>query len=80
MVADFKPSDGSSMSKMEWIHVEGKTTEPAAVAVDHSLEKSVDGKKVRYLLSSAQSGKRADHKVYLNDESTNEPISDLEPV
>ncbi|USK58247.1 hypothetical protein [Peribacillus asahii] len=80
MVADFKPSDGSSMSKMTWIDVEGKTNQPAAVAVDNHLEKSVDGKTVKLSVDpQLEAGKELTLKFTLTDESTNQPISDLEP-
>ena len=80
MVADFKPADGNSMSKMEWVTVEGETIQPVPVTVDHNLEKTVDGKKV--LLSvdpQLEAGKELTLKFTLSDESTNQPISDLEP-
>ncbi|MFJ8258299.1 hypothetical protein ACIQ4Z_13610 [Peribacillus asahii] len=80
MVADFKPSDGSSMSKMEWIHVEGKNSQPAAVVVDNHLEKSVDGKKVTLSVDpQLEAGKELTLKFTLMDESTNQPVTDLEP-
>ena len=80
MVADFKPTDGNSMSKMEWVNVEGETIQPVPVTVDHSLEKTVDGKKVSLSIDpQLEAGKELTLKFTLRDGSTNQPISDLEP-
>jgi hypothetical protein len=80
MVADFKPADGNSMSKMEWVNVEGETIQPVPVTVDHSLEKTVDGKKVSLSVDpQLEAGKELTLEFTLSDESTNQPITDLEP-
>ena len=80
MVADFKPTDGNSMSKMEWVMVEGETIQPLPVTVDDRLEKTVDGKKVSLSIDpQLEAGKELTLKFTLRDESTNQPISDLEP-
>ncbi|WP_237562880.1 hypothetical protein [Bacillus dakarensis] len=65
MVADFKPTDGSSMSKMEWVKVGGEIPKPTAVAEDSTLEKSVDGKKVSLTVESDfEAGKELTFNVY----------------
>ena len=80
MVADFKPTDGNSMSKMEWVTVEGETIQPSPVTVDDSLEKTVDGKKVSLSIDpQLEAGKELTLKFTLSEESTSQPISDLEP-
>jgi hypothetical protein len=80
MVADFKPADGSSMSKMEWVEVEGEDVQPKAVTVDSSLEKSVGGKKVTLEFDpQLEVGVESTLKFTLSDESNGQPISDLEP-
>jgi hypothetical protein len=80
MVADFKPADGSSMSKMEWVKVEGEPVQPKAVTVDNNLEKIVDGKKVTlHFDSQLEVGVESTLKFTLTDEKKSQPISDLEP-
>jgi hypothetical protein len=46
MIADFKPTNGHSMSKMEWVTVEGAAAQPTSVTVDDRLEKTVEGMNV----------------------------------
>jgi len=80
IVADFKPSNGSAMSKMGWIQVDGKTSEPVAVMIDKVLEKSIDGKKVILSLDhQLEAEKELTLKFTLLNERSNQPISDLEP-
>jgi hypothetical protein len=80
MVADFKPSNGSSMSKLEWVAVEGVKAQPKAVTVDNSLEKIVDGKKISLTFDSElKGGEETTLKFTLTDALSNLPISDLEP-
>jgi hypothetical protein len=80
MVADFKPSDGSSMSKLEWVTVEGVTVEPVPVMVDNSLERIVDDKKISLTFDSElKGGEETTLKFTLTDALSNQPISDLEP-
>ncbi|WP_102348791.1 hypothetical protein [Bacillus sp. Marseille-P3661] len=80
MVADFKPTDGSSMSKMEWLKVGGDIPQPTNVAVDTNLEKAVDGKKVSLTVEpTLVAGKELTLTFTLSDEKTNQPIFDLEP-
>lgn len=79
MVADFKPTDGGSMTKMEWVQVEGEQLNPVPVTVDESLVDTVDGKLVTLMIDSPAAGKELSLKFSLNDEMTNQPITDLEP-
>ncbi|MHC0038310.1 hypothetical protein [Pseudoneobacillus sp. C159] len=81
MVADFKPTKGSPMSKMAWITVEGEEeAQPMAVTVDRTLEKRVDGKKITlYIEPQPEAGQELTLKFSLQDETTGEPISNLEP-
>lgn len=80
MAADFKPADGSAMTKLQWITVKGEAAETEAVTVDDILEKSVDGKKVSLSFDSQlEAGREVTLKYTVNDESTNQPITDLEP-
>ena len=80
LAADFKPADGSSMTKIEWVKVKGETVQTGAVTVDDSLEKSVDGKTVTLSFDSQiAAGKEVTLRFTVNDENTNQPITDLEP-
>ncbi|HYK74894.1 MAG TPA: hypothetical protein VEV44_17510 [Pseudoneobacillus sp.] len=80
MVADFKPSDGSSMSKMVWVTVEGEAPQPVPVNVDDTLEKTIEGKKVSLSIDpQLETGKEVTLKFTISDHSTSQPISDLEP-
>ncbi|MGX6444414.1 hypothetical protein ACWM35_14500 [Neobacillus sp. K501] len=79
MVADFKPTDGGSMTKMEWVQVEGEQLNPVPVTVNESLVDTVDGKRVTLMIDSPAAGKELSLKFSLNDEMTNQPIMDLEP-
>lgn len=80
MIADFKPKDGHSISKMEWVTVEGAAVEPAAVTVDDQLEKTVDGMNVALTAEpKREAGKDFTLKFTLTEGETEEGISDLEP-
>ncbi|MFJ5717978.1 hypothetical protein [Neobacillus sp. NPDC093127] len=79
MVVDFKPADGGSMTKTEWVKIEGHRTEPVPVAVDDSKEKTVDGKRVTLSIDPLEANKELTLKFNLMDEKTNQPITDLEP-
>ncbi|EIJ79956.1 hypothetical protein PB1_06322 [Bacillus methanolicus PB1] len=79
LIADFKPSGGNSMTKMEWVQVEGKQAQLHPVTVDQSLEKSVDGKRVTLSMDSLEANKEVTLKFFILDEKTNQPITDLEP-
>jgi hypothetical protein len=80
MVADFKPSNGSSMSKMAWVKVGGVKTQPVKITVDDALEKSIDGKMISLSMDpQPQAGADVTLRFSLKDESTAEPITDLEP-
>lgn len=79
LVADFNPTDGGSMTKMEWVQVDGEKVDPVPVTVDESLEDTVDGKRVALLIDSLEANKELSLKFTLSDETTNQPITDLEP-
>lgn len=79
LIADFKPSGGNSMTKMEWVQVKGKQAQPHTVTVVKSLEKTVDGKRVTLSMDSLEANKELTLKFSFSDEKTNQPITDLEP-
>jgi hypothetical protein len=79
VIADFKPEGGDSMTKMEWIHVDGKLADPLPVVPDEKLDKIVDGKRVTLALEGLEAKKETKLSFHLTDEQTNEPITDLQP-
>jgi hypothetical protein len=80
VVADFKPTEGNSMSKMEWITIGGDPSQDNVVSVDNILEKTVEGKKVALTFEpELQAGVESTLTFTLRDEKTNQPITDLEP-
>lgn len=80
MVADFKPTNGSYISKMAWVTVEGDEAQQIAVTVDENLEKTVAGMTVELSIEPAlAAGEERTMKFTLTDEDTRQPISDLEP-
>lgn len=79
MVADFKPTDGGSMSKMAWVKAGGKEIQQAPVNVDGNLEKIVDGKRVALSIDSLEANKELTLKFSFTDDKTKQLITDLEP-
>jgi hypothetical protein len=80
MVVDFKPTNGSSMSKMAWITVEGDTVQPIAVTVDENLEKMVEGINVTLSIEPGlAAGEESTMKFTLTEGDTQLPVTDLEP-
>jgi hypothetical protein len=80
MIADFKPTNGSSMSKAAWVTVEGEAAQPIAISVDNKLEKTVEGMNVELTLEpDLEVGREHALKFTLTDGETQQPINDLEP-
>lgn len=79
LIADFKPSDGDSMTKMAWVDVEGSEKASVPVVVDDDFVKTVDGNRVALTMDSVEANKELTLKFTLTDEATNQPITDLEP-
>lgn len=79
LIADFKPTGGDSMTKMEWIRIEGELVKPIPVVPDESLEKIVDGKRIGLAMDQPATGKELTLKFTITDDKTNQPITDLEP-
>ncbi|WP_240390658.1 COMM domain-containing protein [Bacillus sp. Y1] len=80
MVADFKPTNGSSMSKMAWETVEGDTAQPIAVTVDENLEKTAEGMNVALSIEPGlAAGEERTMKFTLTEGDKKLPVTDLEP-
>ncbi len=80
MIADFKPKDGDSMSKMEWVTVEGKAAQLSPVSIDHRFEKMVEGINVSLTVEPGlEAGKELTLQFRLTEGNFKDPITDLEP-
>jgi hypothetical protein len=79
LIADFKPSGGDSMTKMEWVQIEGEPGTPRAVVPDATLDKVFQGKRVKLLVNELAANKELTLKFTLTDDKTDQPITDLQP-
>jgi hypothetical protein len=79
LIADFKPTGGDAMTKMEWIRVEGKTANPVPVVSDTDFDKIFEGKRVKLTGHNLEAKKETILTFSFKDEKTGEPITDLEP-
>ncbi|MGO0062999.1 hypothetical protein ACTID9_23760 [Brevibacillus fluminis] len=79
VIADFKPTDGDAMSKMEWVRVDGAPAAPVPLVPDTSLEKTIDGNQVTLQSSAWEAQKEVTLTFSFQDEKTKKPIADLEP-
>ncbi len=79
LIADFVPTGGNAMSKMEWIEVEGEAKKPVKVAPDDDLLTIVDGKQVTLQISSLAANEEAMLTYILQDARTSMPVTNLEP-
>ncbi|RNB78530.1 hypothetical protein EDM56_30505 [Brevibacillus fluminis] len=79
VIADFKPTDGDAMTKMEWVRVEGTPAAPVPLVPDTSLEKTIEGNQVTLTSSALEAQKEVIVTFSFLDEKTKKPISDLEP-
>lgn len=79
LIADFKPTGGDSMTKMEWVRIEGESARPVPAVPDASLDKTVDGKRVKLTIDQLAANKEVTLKFSFRDDRTNQPITDLEP-
>ncbi|RKP49857.1 hypothetical protein D7Z26_18675 [Cohnella endophytica] len=79
LIADFKPTGGDAMTKMEWVRVEGSPAEPVPVVPDADLDKVFEGKRVKLTIDNLEAKKDTTLTFAFKDEKTGEPITDLEP-
>jgi len=78
-IADFKPTEGDSMTKMEWMHIEGENTEPVPIVPDESLDKTFEGNRVTLAIDQLAANKESVLQFSITDEKTGQPVSDLQP-
>ncbi|CAM4482651.1 hypothetical protein U9M73_21935 [Paenibacillus phoenicis] len=79
LIADFKPEGANSMSKMEWVQVEGQSAEPVPVEVDANLSKVSEGIQVKLTMDQPAAGEELTLKFSFADAATGQPITDLQP-
>ena len=79
LFADFIPKGGTSTTLSEWVKVEGKTGDQAAITADSKLVKDVDGKEIELALSSTKASQEVTLTFNILDAQTKKGISNLEP-
>jgi hypothetical protein len=79
LIADFQPSGGDAMTKMKWVQVDGKRTQPVPVIPDSTLDKTVDGKRVMLSIDQMAANQPLTLKFSIRDQKNNHPITDLQP-
>lgn len=79
LIADFKPSGGDAMTKMEWVRIEGESAKPIPVVPDARLDKTVEGKQVKLAIDQLAANKELTLTFSIRDEKTGQPITDLQP-
>lgn len=79
LFADFIPTDGAGTTLSEWVKVEGKAGEQAAIAADINRIKAADGKEVQLELSSTKAADEVVLTFHIVDAQTKKGITDLEP-
>jgi hypothetical protein len=79
LIADFQPSGGDSMTKMEWVRIPGTRTQAVPVVPDDRLEHIVNGIRIQLSTDGLAANKEVTLKFSMTDEKTNQPITDLQP-
>ncbi|MGG1658005.1 hypothetical protein [Brevibacillus sp. NRS-1366] len=79
MFADFKPVGGSTTTLSEWMDVEGKEGEHAAVTPDSKLVKEVNDKEIELALTSTKAKEDVTLTFDIRDAKTKQGINNLEP-
>jgi hypothetical protein len=79
LIADFKPVGGDSMTKMEWIQVEGVPATDVPMAKELTLVDVADGKRASLSIEGLGVNRETALTFTVEDASTGEPVTDLEP-
>lgn len=79
MFADFKPVGGSTTTLSEWMDMEGKEGEHAAVTPDSKLVKEVKDKEIELALTSTKAKEDVTLTFDIRDAKTKQGIDNLEP-
>jgi len=78
-IADFKPTDGDSMTKAEWIALEGDEAPLEPIAPNASLTDTAGGQRVDLTVDGLEAKGETTLTFKVSDEATGEPVADLEP-
>lgn len=78
LIADFIPSGGDSTTLSQWVKVEGKEAEHAAIIAD-SQTKEIGGKEINLALSSTKAKDEATLTFTIRDAKTKQEITNLQP-
>ncbi|MCR2805818.1 hypothetical protein [Paenibacillus soyae] len=79
LIADFKPTGGDSMTKMEWVTLAGAPTPAEPIIPDKSLTKEADGVAVDLKIANLASDASTTLTFTLTDRSTGQSVVDLQP-
>ncbi|TDF97205.1 hypothetical protein [Paenibacillus piri] len=79
LIADFVPTGGSAMNKMEWVHIEGAPAKSKPIQPDASLTQTVDGKQVTLAFDRLKANEELTLTYTIKDASTKAPITNLQP-
>ncbi|MDF2961543.1 MAG: hypothetical protein K0S39_3278, partial [Paenibacillus sp.] len=78
LFADFAPTGGSTVTKSEWVNVEGKAGEHAALEPDTKMVKQVAGKEIELQLSGLKPNQDVNLNFNIRDAQSKQGIQDLE--
>lgn len=78
-IADFKPAGGDSMTKMEWIQVEGEPAPAVPMVKETTFVDVADSKRVSLSVVGLGVNQETALTFTVEDEETDEPVTNLEP-
>ncbi|CAG7657029.1 hypothetical protein ACFQI7_34750 [Paenibacillus allorhizosphaerae] len=79
LFADFVPTGMGSMTKSQWITVQGDAAKAVALEPEANLTKTVDGKEVTLTFDKLQAGKAVNMTFNIKDAASKKPITNLQP-
>ncbi|MCS7464350.1 hypothetical protein N0M98_30045 [Paenibacillus doosanensis] len=79
LFADFVPSGQGSVTRSQWVTVQGNAPKPQPIQPDASLTKTADGKEVTLATGKLEAGKEASLTFTIKDAATKQPITNLQP-
>jgi len=79
MVADFTPTDGDDMTKLEWVEVPGAPADPVPVVPDETLNGTDGGTRVTLAADKLAAKEDVTLTFTLSDATGGQPVTDLEP-
>jgi hypothetical protein len=78
LFADFAPLNGSTVTKSEWVNVEGKAGEHVSLKPDTTMVKQVAGKEIELQLSGTKPNQDVNLNFNIRDAQTKQGIQNLE--